>query len=705
MPDFLKLAHEEPIISFAILLAVILIIPILVERLRLPGLVGLLAAGVVLGQNGLNLLQSDSETMKLLSDIGLVYLMFVAGLEVDIEQFRKTKHRSATFGFFTFMVPLIVGTIVGRWFGFGWNASILIGSLFASHTLLAYPIISRLGVVGNEAVTITIGATIFTDIGALLVLAVCIGIHQGDFTAIKLITLLVSLAIYSVVVLFGFDWLGREFFRRSGDEEGNQFLFVLLAVFLAALGAQLIGVEKIVGAFLAGLAVNDVVGEGPVKEKIVFVGSVLFIPIFFVDMGLLINIPAFIQSLTSIWLTLVIVIGLISSKFLAALVSGLIYRYQWREILTMWSLSMPQVAATLAATLVGYRAGLLTEAVLNSVIVLMLVTAILGPLITSRTAAGLTVAETELSIGILETNWVNSANQEFTVVVPVYNPQTEKFLLEMAAMLARHESGRIVPLAIATAHMHMDAPPLTVALQKGQALLNKAFDFSQEFAVQAEPLIRIDDSIALGISRASREQDASLIVMGWGNRTGLRAKLFGNVIDSVLWASHCPVAISRLLKAPSQFQTILVPIENLTPSALGALRFAQVLAEATQAHITLLHVCARTTPPNKIAWIKQQLTNFATQIVPTAVETSIQIVPSEDVARSILNLSKSHDLVVLRSQRQRTSAGGLAVSNLTTQITQQLTCSVILLGEPQRTLAMSPLSQSYSPDPTLQPSA
>ena len=176
--------------------------------------------------------------MKLLSDIGLVYLMFVAGLEIDMALFRKTKYRSAGFGTFTFLVPLIVGTIVGRIFGFGWNASILIGSLFASHTLLAYPIVSRLGVVGNEAVTVTIGATIFTDIGSLLVLAVCIGINRGNFTIVSFITLLGSLIIYSAIVLFGFDWAGRQFFRRTGDDEGNQFLFVLLAVFLAALGAE-----------------------------------------------------------------------------------------------------------------------------------------------------------------------------------------------------------------------------------------------------------------------------------------------------------------------------------------------------------------------------------------------------------------------------------------------------------------------------------
>ncbi len=271
---------HSPIIAFTILLLVILTIPPVFEKLRLPGLVGLLLAGVVLGENGLKLLNSESETIKLLSDIGKVYLMFVAGLEIDLEQFRQTKNRSIGFGILTFAVPLITGTLIGKLFNYGWNSSFLIGSLLASHTLLAYPIVSRLGVVRNEAVAVTIGATIFTDTGALLVLAICVGIHVGKFTALSLITLLGGLVIYSAVILFGFDWAGKEFFRRSGDEQSKQFLFILLALFVASVGAQVIGVEKIVGAFLAGLAVNDVLGRSPVREKVEFVGSVLFIPCF-----------------------------------------------------------------------------------------------------------------------------------------------------------------------------------------------------------------------------------------------------------------------------------------------------------------------------------------------------------------------------------------------------------------------------------------
>lgn len=680
--------HLEPIVSFAILLAVILIVPICFERLKLPGLLGLLVAGVVLGPNGLRLFQTESETMKLLSDIGLVYLMFVAGLEVDLKQFQATKYKSIGFGTLTFLVPLIVGTTVGQLFGFGWNASILIGSLFASHTLLAYPIISRMGLVNNEAVTVTIGATIFTDIGALLVLAVCVGIHEGDFTVLSLARLLISLLIYSALILFGFSWLGREFFKRSGDEEGNQFLFVLLVVFVSALGAELIGVEKIVGAFLAGLAVNSVVGEGPVEEKVVFVGNVLFIPIFFIDLGLLIDIPGFISSLSSIWLTVAILIGLIGSKFLAALGAKFLYRYNWREMITMWSLSLPQVAATLAATLVGYRVGLLSEGVLNGVIVLMLVTATLGPLITARSAIGLSVAEPNVIEDPASLRWVDEVSKPLTIVVPVYNPKTERDLIEMAAMLARHESGKLVPLAITAVQTHMDAPELKTAMGRSDILLTRASELSQEFGATAQALSRIDDSIAQGIIRASREQHADLIVMGWSKTSGFRARLFGNVINNVLWSSHCPVAVTRLLGSPSQIRRILVPIENLTQQAVQIVRFAEILAAANQADLTLLHVCDRRTTPTRIAWTESQLALLVSKVSPRS-RSVIQVEPSDNVAATVVNVAKSYDLVVLRSVRRRLSIGELAISNLTTDIVEQLTGSVVLLGEPQRHYAAS----------------
>lgn len=676
--------ENEPIIPLAILLVVILVVPIIFERLRLPGLIGLILSGILIGQSGFDLFKIDNSVWELLSTIGLAYALFVAGLEVDLQQLSRQRNRALGFGSLAFFVPLVLGTLLGRVFEFDWLSSILIGSLLSSYTLLAYPIINRLGLTNNEAVGVTIGASIFTDIATLLMLALCVAIHSQQFNIWQTIALLGWLAVYCVVVLVGFDWVGKEFLRRTGEDEGNQFLFVVTAVFLAALIAQLIGIRTIIAAFFAGLAVNEVIGDGVVKQKIVFVGSVLFIPIFFVDLGLKLNLPAFLQDMGLVWLTLSLVCGLVASKLIAALLAKLIYRYNWREALTMWSISLPQVAVTSCVTLVGLQTELLNSQIFNSVIVLVLVTSFIGPIITSRTARGLNSSLVKQQ----ETAYVPVSEQidrPFSIIVPVYNPATQQHLMEMAALLALKTRGKIMPLAIATATASMDAPQLEHSLRRSERLLNKATALSRFLDVEAEPLLRIDDAFAQGISRTAREKKANLIVMGWGKRTGFKARLFGNVIDGVLWASHCPVAVTRLVESPSKIQRILVPVENLTAPILQPLQFASLLGESNQAHITVLNVCDRRTSSSKISHRRSQLSLLVSKL-GLSNPPEVQIIAHENVAQAILQAARLYDLVVLPFIRNRTIPGGLAISDVTTQLASQLTCSIVMLGEPsQRT--------------------
>lgn len=692
MENLIKTFYDNPLFSFTILLLVVLTLPPIFEKIKLPGLVGLLVAGVLLGKNGLHLIDPKSETIKLFSDIGKIYLMFVAGLEIDLGEFRKTKDRSLSFGFSTFIFPLITGTLVGRWFDFSWNSSLLIGSLLASHTLLGFPIVQQLGKVKNRAVIITVGATIFTDISALLVLAVCVSIHQGDFTPQSLILQLVTLAIYSAAVLFGLDWAGKEFFRRTGNQESNQFLFILLSLLLASFGAELIHVEQIVGAFLAGLAVNDVLGGSPVEEKVEFVGSTLFIPFFFIGMGLLLDVPTFIETIQSdLLLVIGIVGGLILSKFVAAIVIKTIYRYDWDEGLTMWSLSLPQVAATLAAALVAYETvnaqgeRLISESVLSTIIVLMLVTSILGPVLTDKFARKLSVPTANLDIvpEIESASEQSKLSQIFTVVVPIYNPRTERDLIAMAALLARYQSGVIIPLSIVPAHIHMDDPLVDLAVQNSRQLLQRALGVSQEFEIETKPIIRIDDDVANGICRTAREYDANLIVMGWSPNTSIRARLFGNMIDRVFWSSHCPVAVMRLLKEPMMIQRILIPVKYVSSQIRQIIQFTQVFAETNQAQVTLLRVCDRKTAKNEMIAFEQELSQVVDQLQPK-IDMTVRTIRSDNVAQAVLQISSDYDLVILRSMRRRTVAG-LAVSDVTTQLLNKLNCSIVLFGEPHNT--------------------
>ncbi|MEM8830246.1 MAG: cation:proton antiporter [Cyanobacteria bacterium P01_G01_bin.19] len=686
--NFISHILHTPIAAFTILLMASLLIPPWFERLRLPGLVGLLLAGVVLGSSGLGLLDPKSETIKLLSDIGKLYLMFVAGLEIDLQQFRQKKNRSLGYGFATFLIPLLMGAAIGRIFGFAWNSSILIGSLFASHTLLGYPIVQRLGIVENESVIVTIGATIFTDISSLLVLAICVSIYGGEFSLFSLSIQLGSLAIYSALVLFGFDWAGKEYFRRTGDDEGNQFLFVLLAIFLAAVGAQIINVEQIIGAFLAGLAVNDVVGRSPVKEKVEFVGSVLFIPFFFVAMGLLLDVPVFLQTLTNnLGLTLAIVFGLISSKFLAAIAAKSLYRYSWDETMVMWSLSIPQVAATLAAALAGLQVGLINEIVFNTIVVLMLVTSIVGPLLTAKFAPKLHPLEpvytndsTSLWWEEAEKGKLSDRSSNFKAIVPVSNPLTEKYLIEIAALIARHESGTIIPLSIAQTSVHLQEFEFNLAVEKSRRLLAQAEKISQEFAVTSQPILRIVEDVTKGILRTAREQDANLIIMGWSEQIGLRSRLFGNLIDSVLWSTHCPVAVMRLLEEPTDIKRLLVPVKQISPQTIRTIRFAQLLADTNQGSVTLLHVCPEQTTQEDIGVIKFKFVRLLMEAFPQVV-SEVKIISSDNVSQAILRETAMVDMVVWRSLSRRT-AGGLAVSDVTHEVIDKLACSMVLFGEP-----------------------
>lgn len=696
MGDLSGLISGNPLVDFTILLLVTLTLPPLFERLKLPGLVGLLFAGIVLGQSGLGVLDKDSESIKLFTDIGKIYLMFVAGLEINMTDFRRNRNRSLLYGCLTFAIPLLMGLAIGLTFGFSFNASVLLGSLFASHTLLGYPIVQRLGIVRNEAVMVTIGATIFTDIAALLVLAICISIHSGSFSPAGLAIQLVAIAGYSALVLIGFDWAGKVYFRRTGDEQSNQFLFILLALFLAAVGSDLINVDKIVGAFLAGLAVNDVVGEGPVKEKIEFLGTTLFIPFFFVGIGLLLDVPAFMVTLTTLFpLVVAIVGGLILSKAVAAILAQLKLGYTWMEGLTMWSLSVPQVAATLAAAVAGYQAvnaqgdRLVSETVLNTIIVLMLITSILGPLLTARFAAKIpppnslppTEEDGELVASSGEIQLAPPKASTFTVLVPTQNPKTLGYLLEVGALIARHEAGVVIPLAIAKAPVHMDDPGLTRRLEKNQLLLQQAMELATILNVDSHPALRIDDDVARAISHTAREQNADLIIMGWSQQNlGLRAKLFGSTIDSVFWSAHCPVAVMRLLSDPRSFHRILFPVKNLNPQTLELFQFTQRLAETNGAIITLLHVCPHHTSPEQVQAFKVEMERFLQQCHVT-LDYPIKIICHDDAAKVLLRVSHTFDLVVLRSFRRR-SVGGVALGEVTDKILREMTSSFVLFGDP-----------------------
>jgi Kef-type K+ transport system membrane component KefB len=386
-----NLTHLPTLTRFALMLAVFLFVPKLSQRLSLPPAVGLLAAGILIGPSCLSIAPKNTPVAAFFSEVGKLLLMFFAGLEIDIRQFRRTRNRSIVFGILTFALPLATGIAVALMFDYGWLAALVIGSLLASHTLLGFPVVQRLELTDNEAVTVAVGATIFTDISALLVLAVCLPVHSVGFSGKAFVLQLAELAIYVPVVLFGLSALARRYLRRHGDTTENQFFLIFLILVLAAEGAELIHLEAIIGAFLTGLAVNRAIKRSEAKEQLEFLANTLFIPAFFLTIGFLIDIRIFAATIWNNFpLCVGIVGGLVVAKFLAAFAAQRLFGYSTTEGLLMGALSLPQVAATLAAALVAFETKnsegerLIDEPIINTVIVLMVITSVLGPILTEH---------------------------------------------------------------------------------------------------------------------------------------------------------------------------------------------------------------------------------------------------------------------------------------------------------------------------------
>lgn len=384
------------LVKFALAMAIIVGVPALSHRIRIPSVVGLLLTGIVLGPHGIGLFGERHVIVDFMAELGKLLLMFCAGLEINLALFRQARHKSVIFGFLTTSIPLLLGAIVGLWSGYQFISAVVLGSLLASHTLLALPILLRRGATRLEPIVITVGATIMSDTLSLIVFAICASTYRSGFSISILATQLIEIAVFVPLILFGLSRLGAYVLKQVEADENAYFVLMLAIMGVAAVLAQSINLPAIVGAFLSGLAVNAAVKETPAKEKLEFFGNSLFIPIFFVATGFLIEPVVFFRSIVQHFtLTAGIILALVVGKWVAAEIAAWAFRYSHAARLTMWSLTLPQVAATLAAALVAFNtfnpAGqrLVDSDLLNAVLVLMLATSILGPILTERSLSSL----------------------------------------------------------------------------------------------------------------------------------------------------------------------------------------------------------------------------------------------------------------------------------------------------------------------------
>ena len=379
--------------KFAVFMALVVIMPRLSRCIRLPEAVGLLLSGVVIGPHMLDVFPRQHPVSDFFSELGMLLLMFFAGLEINLTLFREKISRSIVFGVLTTLFPLLLGTLAARWLGYGLLPAIVVGSLLASHTLLGLPVVRKLGAIDREPVVVTVGATMMSDTLSLLVFAVCVPLFASGFSVSGLAIQVIEIILFVPLVLVGLGRGGAYLLKRVENDEETHFLVMLGALAVTALLAQAINLPGIVGTFLAGLAVNAAVKDKPAKRKLEFMGNTLFVPAFFIVTGFLIDPIALARSLMEDFLPAAGIIGaLLVGKWIAAESCGRAFGYKTAARRMMWSLTLPQVAATLAATLVAYHtfnaAGqpLLDSRMLNGVLIMVLFTSILGPVLTEHFA-------------------------------------------------------------------------------------------------------------------------------------------------------------------------------------------------------------------------------------------------------------------------------------------------------------------------------
>ncbi|MCU0730227.1 MAG: cation:proton antiporter [Hyphomonas sp.] len=546
----LNLPVTDPVLIFAIVSGLILLAPIVLGRWRMPGMIGLLIAGAVLGPNGLGVLARDT-SFVLFGTVGLLYIMFTAALEVDMAVLKRSRTSTLVFGLLTFAVPMILGILVARLIlGFNWPASLLLASTFASHTLLTYPIASRLGLVRNPAVTTAVGGTIITDTLALLVLAVIAGMTRGTAGDAFWVQLVLGLTLYAGAILFILPMVARWFFRNVAHDGVAEFVFVLAVVFAISTAAHYAGSEPIVGAFLAGLALNRLIPHnGVLMNRIQFTGEAIFIPFFLLSVGMLLDVRIFFGGFEAWLVAISMVVTVIAGKWLAAWIAGRLLGYNRDESMLIFGLSVPQAAATLAATIVGFEIGLFDEFVVNGAIMMIFVSCILAPIVVQHHGRAVAVAET---IAPAEVDLLPPRR----ILVGCSNQAISARLAELAILLRDTRSSEPVHLLRILPDGFSGAAAETAAQDSlaGVAALLAAAE------IHTESRVRSAISVGTGLLAARQETGATDLLIGWPDSGATNQLLLGSLIQQLLRDRYFSLFVARLQAAPQSTKRIVLAL-------------------------------------------------------------------------------------------------------------------------------------------------
>ncbi len=559
---------EDPVLKFLLVLVIILAAPLLLNKIKVPHLLGLIIAGAVIGPNGFNVLARDS-SIVVTGTTGLLYIMFLAGLEIDMGDFKKNKWKSLTFGLYTFIAPFVLGYLGGIYIlNFSVLTSILFASLFSSHTLIAYPLVSKLGIAKNKAVNITVGGTMITDVLALLVLAIIVGMSQGDVGTEFWVKLSVSFIIFGLVVLVLFPIIGRWFFKKV-DDKISQYIFVLVMIYLAALLAELAGVEAIIGAFFAGLALNRLIPHtSSLMNRVEFVGNAIFIPFFLISVGMLIDFKVFFNSWETLEVAAIMLVASIGGKYISAVATQKTFRLSKEEGLLIFGLSSASAAATLASVMVGYNIilsetetgepiRLLNEHVLNGSILLILISCTISSFISMANAQKIAEQDNE------ETVSGNSHEQENILLAVNYEATVERMVNLGILIKAHTNTENLFALNVINEDKNESS------VKNAEKLLHHATNAAAAADVTIQSLKRYDNDVINGVNNVIKEQNITDLIIGLEDDKGFSPSFAYNLYNGYLQSDDVNILVYHAAQPLSTIKRYAVMISDKAHKEAG----------------------------------------------------------------------------------------------------------------------------------------
>ncbi len=553
----IKLPITDPTWIFLLVLLIILFAPMLLNKLRIPHIIGMILAGLVIGEHGLNLLARDS-SFELFGKVGLYYIMFLASLEMNMSDFKQNRGKVVTLGLLTFIVPMAIGLATNMAvLKYGLLTSVLLASMYASHTLVSYPIVIRYGVSRQRSVSIAVGSTAVTDTLTLLVLAVVGGMFKGEADGMTVVWLIVKVIFLGALIIYSFPRIGRWFFRRY-DDNVMQFIFVLALVFLGAGLMEFVGMEGILGAFLAGLVLNRLIPHvSPLMNHLEFVGNALFIPYFLIGVGMLIDLKVIFGGGDALMVAGVMIAVALPSKWIACWLTQQAFRMGSLERELMFGLSSARAAATLAAVLVGHGIilpggeRLLNDDVLNGTVLLILVTCIVSSFFTERAARKLAMEEARVE--------ENKKQEQQKILIPIANPDTIEDLMNLA-LVVRDAKQRNNLLALNIINDNSDAATSDAAEARGKRYLERAAKITASADVPLQQMTRYSMNITTGIIHTAKEYGVTDLIIGLHRKANLMDSFFGALTENLLKGLHRQVMVAKFLIPINTLRRIIIAV-------------------------------------------------------------------------------------------------------------------------------------------------